>query len=73
MPKTAASPTTGVSRRHGPIAEGLDYPSRFVGGPMTAEPATAAMPPRPFGDLSRSSSRSIAKLVVDTWDGGTST
>ncbi|MFC7992138.1 tyrosine-type recombinase/integrase [Streptomyces pilosus] len=73
MPKTAASPTTGVSRRHGPIAEGLDYPSRFVGGPMAAEPATTATPPRPFGDLSRSSSRSIARLAVDTWDGGTST
>ncbi|MFF4345260.1 tyrosine-type recombinase/integrase [Kitasatospora sp. NPDC001540] len=73
MPKTAASPTTGVSRRHGPIAEGLDYSSRFVGGPMTPEPAVATTPPRPFGDLSRTSALSIAGLAVEAWDGGAST
>ncbi|MFD0503471.1 hypothetical protein ACFQ0G_11975 [Streptomyces chiangmaiensis] len=73
MPKTAASPTTGVSRRHGPIAEGLDYSSRFVGGLMTPEPAVATTPPRPFGDLSRTSALSIAGLAVEAWDGGTST
>ncbi|WP_432741795.1 tyrosine-type recombinase/integrase [Streptomyces sp. JH002] len=73
MPKTAGSPTTGVSRRHGPIPEGLDYPSRFIGGSMAPQPATAAAPPRPFGDLSTTSALSIAKLVVETWEGGMST
>lgn len=69
MPKSNLSTATGVSRRHGPIAEGLDYPSRFVGGQMTPEPAVAAIAPRPFGDLARTSSRIIADLAVETWDG----
>ncbi|MGW3186200.1 tyrosine-type recombinase/integrase [Kitasatospora sp. NPDC001119] len=73
MSRNSVSPTTGVSRRHGPVAEGLDYASRFVGGPMIPAPATASTPPRPFGDLSRTAARSIAHLAVETWDGGTST
>lgn len=52
--------TTGLSRRHGPVAEGLQFPSRFVGGPITPAPAVAASPPRPHGDLSTAS---VAHLV----------
>ena len=73
MPKTAASPTTGVSRRHGPIPDGLTYPSRFVGGTMEAAPAVATKPPRPFGSLAFVSAQTIANLTVETWDGSEET
>lgn len=50
MPETQFR-TTGLSRRHGPVAEGLQFPSRFVGGPITPEPAVAATLPRPHGEF----------------------
>ncbi|MFE3111466.1 hypothetical protein ACFXKJ_24530 [Kitasatospora indigofera] len=45
MPKSQLSLTTGVSRRHGPVAEGLHFPSRFVSGRMQAAPAVATRAP----------------------------
>lgn len=68
MPKSQLSATTGVSRRHGPVVEGLTFPSRFVGGPMEPQPAVASVPPRPYGDLSAASISHIARLAVDVWD-----
>jgi hypothetical protein len=44
--------TTGLSRRHGPVVEGLQFASRFVGGPIEPKPAVAATPPRPHGEFS---------------------
>ncbi|MFP8887049.1 tyrosine-type recombinase/integrase [Streptomyces mangrovi] len=67
MPKSQVSHTTGVSRRHGPVAEGLTFPSRFVGGPMEPQPAVATTPPRPHGELSTASINKIARLAVDVW------
>ncbi|GAA2267225.1 site-specific integrase [Kitasatospora cystarginea] len=69
MPKSQVSPTTGVSRRHGPVAEGLHFPSRFVSGQMQAAPAVAATPPRPFGSLARATPTRISELATTTWDG----
>ena len=68
MPKSQLSRTTGVSRRHGPVAEGLTFASRFVGGPVDPQPAVATTPPQPFGDLSCASISHIARLAVDVWE-----
>jgi site-specific recombinase XerD len=68
--KITARRTTGVSRRHGPVVEELGFPSRYVYGQgIRTEPAVAAAPPRPYGDLSRASIGPLAGLVRDTWDG----
>jgi site-specific recombinase XerD len=72
VPKTSLSPTTGVSRRHdrhGPVAEGLDYPSRFVGGALAPQPAVASVAPRPFGELGSASAVSLAELATQIWEG----
>ncbi|MFD0723799.1 site-specific integrase [Streptomyces globosus] len=42
----------------------MTFPSRFVGGPMEPEPATASTPPRPFGDLSTAPAADIARLAA---------
>ncbi|MFF7364286.1 hypothetical protein [Streptomyces sp. NPDC008125] len=68
MPETSLR-TTGVSRRHGPVAEGLHFPSRFVSSQMQAAPAVATKVPRPFGSLARATTSRIADLAIDTWDG----
>lgn len=49
--------------RHGPVLPELGFASRFVSGTMPAAPATAAVPPRPFGDLSHTSSRDLVDLA----------
>ena len=67
MPKSALSPTTGGSRRHGPVVEELGYPSRFVRGKLTPAPAVAAVAPQPFGDLSRAPAEQLAELMVSAW------
>jgi hypothetical protein len=69
VPKIENRPTTGLSRRHGPIAEGLDFSSRFVGGAMKPEPAVATTLPRPFGEIGRASVDRLAHLATNTWDG----
>ncbi|MEV5528101.1 tyrosine-type recombinase/integrase [Streptomyces prunicolor] len=69
MPKPQVSTTTGVSRRHGPVIEGLHFPSRFVSSPIQAAPAVAAAPPRPFGSLARASATRLAELATNAWDG----
>ncbi|MFD9456679.1 tyrosine-type recombinase/integrase [Streptomyces sp. NPDC059985] len=65
------SSTTGVSRRHGPIVEGLTFSSRFVGGAMERKAAVAAVPPQPHGDLSRASIGEISRLAMLVWEDGT--
>ncbi|MFD7972972.1 hypothetical protein [Streptomyces clavifer] len=62
------SSTTGVSRRHGPVVEGLTFSSRFVGGAMSPKPAISDPPPRPHGDLSTASIDRISRLAVDVWE-----
>ncbi|MFE7035317.1 tyrosine-type recombinase/integrase [Streptomyces sp. NPDC057621] len=54
MPDTQLR-TTGLSRRHGPVVEGLQFASRFVGGTITPEPAVAAALPRPHGEFATAS------------------
>lgn len=54
MPDTRLR-TTGLSRRHGPVAEGLQFASRFVGGPIKPDPAVAASLPRPHGEFATAS------------------
>lgn len=63
-----SSTTTGLSRRHGPIVEGLTFPTRFVGGPMKPQPAVSEPPPRPHGELSAASINHISKLAFDVWE-----
>ena len=53
MNEITARRTTGVSRRHGPVVEELGFSSRYHGPETSTEPAVAAAPPRPHGDLSR--------------------
>ncbi|MET7949073.1 tyrosine-type recombinase/integrase [Micromonospora sp. NPDC005324] len=67
MPKSQTSMTTGHSRRHrhGPVLDELGFPSRFVSGAMASAPAVAAVPPRPFGDLSAARAADIAELVAE--------
>ncbi|WP_328791524.1 tyrosine-type recombinase/integrase [Streptomyces sp. NBC_00273] len=74
VPKSQLSPTTGASRRHGPVAEGLEFASRFVGGPIKPKAAVAAVPPRPHGELSVASIAHIGGLAATLWeDAGKST
>ncbi|MGW1798207.1 tyrosine-type recombinase/integrase [Streptomyces sp. NPDC001984] len=68
MPKSQVSRTTGVSRRHGPVPEGLTFPSRFVGGAMQPQSAVTSAPPRPHGELSIAPIGEIARLAVEVWE-----
>ncbi|MCZ9329402.1 tyrosine-type recombinase/integrase [Nocardia farcinica] len=62
MPKSQTSPTTGLSRRHGPVVPDLGYPSRFAwGSSARAEPATPTVLPRPFGELEHAPADHIAE------------
>jgi integrase len=67
VPKSATSPTTAFSRRHGPVVEELGYPSRFVRGRIDPAPAVCLVPPRPFGDLGTAGTQRICDLVTTTW------
>ncbi|MED7931776.1 hypothetical protein SMD20_46680 [Nonomuraea sp. LP-02] len=70
MAKPEARPTTGVSRRHGPLVEGLGFSSRYVSAnKIKPEPATPTVLPRPFGDLATASISHLAQLATDTWEG----
>ncbi len=62
MAETQLRPT-GQSRRHGPVAEGLQFASRFVGGPITPGPAVASTPPRPHGEFSSTSVSPLSQLA----------
>lgn len=62
MPETQLR-TTGQSRRHGPVAEGLQFPSRFVGGPITPGPAVAATLPRPQGEFATASVSFLSQVA----------
>ncbi|CCH32910.1 site-specific integrase [Actinosynnema sp. NPDC047251] len=62
-------PTTGLSRRHGPVIAELGFASRFVSGKIKAEAAVVTAPPRPHGDLSTTGIEAIARLAIATWDG----
>ncbi|MFD9474042.1 tyrosine-type recombinase/integrase [Streptomyces goshikiensis] len=62
MPDTQLR-TTGLSRRHGPVAEGLQFPSRFVGGPITPGPAVAATLPRPHGEFATASVSLLSQVA----------
>jgi site-specific recombinase XerD len=55
------------------VAEGLDYPSRFVGGALKPAPAVAAVAPRPFGELGNASAQSLRQLAVQVGHGTAST
>jgi hypothetical protein len=65
--------TTGVSRRHGPVVEELGFASRYHGPETSTEPAVAAAPPRPHGDLSAAPVSLLAQLARDTWAGDSCT
>lgn len=68
MPE-ATSTATGRSRRHGP---GRDEPrpaERFLRAQITPQPATATIPPRPHGDLSRAPVEALVGLAKGTWHG----
>jgi site-specific recombinase XerD len=65
--------TTGVSRRHGPVVAELGFASRYHGQEIRTEPATAATPPRPQGELSQAQVSLLSDLVRDTWDGDRAT
>jgi site-specific recombinase XerD len=67
--KTETRPTTGLSRRHGPLVKELGFSSRFVSSQLVAAPAVPAVPPRPHGELGAASIERISQLAVDTWDG----
>ena len=70
MSEVTAPRTSGVSRRHGPVVEDLGFASRYVLGQGTrTEPATAAAPPRPHGELGHAPIGMLADLARDTWDG----
>ncbi|WP_309115999.1 site-specific integrase [Saccharothrix sp.] len=69
MAEQEVRPTTGLSRRHGPVIAELGFASRFVSGKIKAEAAVATAPPRPHGDLSTTGIESIARLATATWDG----
>lgn len=69
MPKSQARPTTGLSRRHGPVIEELGFASRFVSGKIKPAPAVATVLPRPHGDLTTASVERIARLAATVWDG----
>ncbi|MEU7863929.1 tyrosine-type recombinase/integrase [Nonomuraea sp. NPDC049141] len=70
MAKPEARPTTGVSRRYGPLVEGLGFSSRYVSATkIKPEPATPTVLPRPFGDLATASISHLAQLATDTWEG----
>jgi site-specific recombinase XerD len=60
--------TTGLSRRHAPGAGEPGFPSRYLGPETRTEPAVAAAPPRPHGDLSRAPVSLLAGLARDTWE-----
>ncbi|MEU8804908.1 site-specific integrase [Spirillospora sp. NPDC048819] len=63
-------PTTGVSRRHGPLVPELGFSSRFVSGRrITPEPAIVSVPPRPHGELATGSIDHLARLATEVWDG----
>ncbi|BEL12875.1 site-specific integrase [Actinoplanes sichuanensis] len=73
MPKSASTSTTGLSRRHhriGPVLEELGFPSRFVSGRISAQPATAAVPARPFGELATAPAGHVGEVALTAWDGG---
>jgi integrase len=67
--RSEARPTTGLSRRHGPLVQELGFSSRFVSSQLTAAPAVAAVPPRPHGELGSASIQQISQLAAEVWDG----
>jgi site-specific recombinase XerD len=71
--EVTARRTTGVSKRHSPVAEQLGFPSRYHGPETCTEPAVAAAPPRPHGELCRAPVSVLAGLTRDTWDGSAAT
>lgn len=73
MNEITARRTTGVSRRHGPTVEELGFPSRYHGPETRTEPAVAAAPPQPHGDLSAVPVSLLAQLARDTWAGDSCT
>jgi site-specific recombinase XerD len=75
VPKSQISTTTGLSRRHrhGPVLEELGFASRFVSGQIEPQPAVAATPPRPVGELGTAPIDRIARLVTTAWDGAPAT
>jgi len=68
VPRTTTT-TTGVSRRHGPLVEELGFASRFVSGQLQPQPAAAAVPPRPHGELGEAPVERIVDLATQCWDG----
>ncbi|MGW4212672.1 tyrosine-type recombinase/integrase [Lentzea sp. NPDC004789] len=55
------------------MVEELGFASRFVSGKIEPQPAVAAMPPRPAGELGRAPIERIARLVTTTWEGASVT